>query len=270
MGYVHYYQGQSIRKSILDVPPELISVKRYRILHRELKNNYVVFKTEPSETPLAAAESNRRARKSRKPAETRSDAPQAGGFIKLPAARGRIADNLTLGRPWYADLAVPMIWNLDEAERERKKLGKSLERAWFQILCYQRSKLMKLIAEDDMWDTEAEKVFVEAFWETLDSLYAQEADATKRGGSRTVAERFDDLNDEIRRRVTQAKTRTLLRTVLADLFAKAGRQKSIRTHPAAIWRLLDDPKHWRKRHDLALLAFASHHKKEERNSAHNT
>ena len=126
---------------------------------------------------------------------------------------------------------------------------------------------MKLIAESDMWDTEAEKVFVEAFWETLDSLYAQEAAATQRGGSRTAMERFDDLNEEIRRRLTQAKTRTLLRAALANLFAKAGRQKSIRTHPAALWRLIDDPKQWMKGRDLALLALASHRKKDNRESA---
>lgn len=129
---------------------------------------------------------------------------------------------------------------------------------------------MKLIAEDDMWDTEAEKVFVQAFWEAMDSLYAQEASATKRGGSRTVSERFDDLNDDIRRRLMQAKTRTLLRTVLADLFAKAGRQKMILAHPAALWRLIDHPDHWRKGRDLALLALASHRKKEERESANST
>jgi len=123
---------------------------------------------------------------------------------------------------------------------------------------------MKLIQEDDMWDTEAEKVFVEACWEALDALYAQEAAATKRGGSRTVADRFDDLNDDIRRRLTQAKTRVLLRTALTDLFAKAGRQKTIRSHPAAIWRLIDHPDHWRKGRDLALLALASHRKREDR------
>jgi len=125
---------------------------------------------------------------------------------------------------------------------------------------------MKLIAEDDMWDTEGEKVFVHVFWEALDSLYAQEAAAVARGGSRSVAERFEDLNDDIRRRLTQAKTRTLLRTVLADLFSKAGRQKTIRTHPAAVWRLIDHPEHWRKGRDLALLALASHRKKEDRES----
>ena len=129
---------------------------------------------------------------------------------------------------------------------------------------------MKLIAEDDMWDTEAEKVFVQAFWEAMDSLYAQEVAAKERGGSRTIADRFEDLNDDIRRRLMQAKTRTLLRTVLADMFAKAGRQKMIRAHPAALWRLIDHPDHWRKGRDLALLALASHRKKEDRESVATT
>lgn len=266
MGKVGYYASQSIRKSVLDVPPDLTSVRRYRLLQRELPNAYVALNVESSETTNEAPKGKRRKTAKSKPAN--SDQPKAAGFIKLPAARGRIADNLVTGRPWYSDLTVPQIWDHDEMERQRKRNpGTSIERLWFQAICYQRSKLMKLIAEDDMWDTEAEQVFVHVFWETLDSLYAQEAAATQRGGSRTAPERFEDLNDEIRRRLTQAKTRTLLRTALADLFAKAGRQKTIRAHPAAVWRLIDHSEHWRKGRDLALLALASHRKKEDRESA---
>jgi CRISPR-associated protein Cas8a1/Csx13 len=265
---------QSIRKSVLDVPPDPLPVKRYRILHRELPNNYVALRADSQDTPPGAPEPKGGGRKPSKPA---GDAPKAGGFIKLPAARGRIADNLVSGRAWYRDLTAPTTWDHEGLERQRKRNKElndrdggnrptSHETILFSALRYQRSKLMKLIAEHDMWDTEAEKVFVEAFWETLDALYAQEAAATERGGSRTVEDRFDDLNDDIRRRLTQAKTRTLLRSVLADLFAKAGRQKTIRTHPAAVWRLIDHPDHWQKGRDLALLALASHRKKEDRES----
>jgi CRISPR-associated protein Cas8a1/Csx13 len=270
MGDVKYYPGQSIRKSVVDVSPILLSVKRYSILHREFKNTYKAIKPKPQDAPTADGDTKKRTRKSDKAKKAVAEEPKASGYIRLPSARGRIADNLVLGQPWYTDLCVPLIWNIREAENERKKLGKSLERAWFQILCYQRSKLMRLIAEDDMWDTEAEKVFVEAFWETLDSLYAQEADATKRGGSRTVTDRFDDLNEEICRRLTQAKTRTLLRAALAELLSKAGRHKMIQSHPAAIWRLIDDPKQWMKGRDLALLALTSHRKIEDRQSVTTT
>lgn len=150
---------------------------------------------------------------------------------------------------------------------------------------------MKLIREEAMWDTEAEKVFVEAFWEVMDSLYAQEVEAARklgwawkadeekwywnntpedlaiqRGSSRAPSKRFENLTDDIRRKLSQAKTRTLLRAALADMFAKAGRQKTIRTYPAAVWRLIDGPEHWRKGRDLALLALASHRKKKDRES----
>lgn len=270
MGYVSYYQGQSIRKSVLDVAPDLLCVKRYRLLHREFGNNYVAFKATAKEMSTESTPT-RRKKSVMKPSAPDDAAPKATGFIKLPAARGRIADNLVTRRPWYYDLFTPLIWDVDEMERQRKKQqSASIERLWFQAICYQRSKLMKLISEDDMWDTEAERVFVEAFWETLDSLYAQEAAAVERGGSRTIEDRFNDLSEEIRRRLTHAKTRNLLRTALADLFAKAGRQKTIRAHPAAVWRLIDHPDEWRKGRDLALLALASRRKKEDRESANST
>lgn len=269
MGKVGYYASQSIRKAVLDVPASNLSVKRYRLLQGILPNNYVSLRVpepnsgEPTSKPRAKAK--------KLAATTADEVPKAKGFIKLPAARGRIADNLVTGRPWYENLLVPQVWDLDEMERQRKKKpGTSLERLWFEVICYQRSKLMKLIQEEAMWDTEAEKVFVQVFWEAMDSLYAQEASATARGGSRTIADRFEDLNDDIRRKLTHAKTRNLLRGALADLFAKAGRQKTIRANPAAVWRLIDHPEHWRKGRDLALLALASHRKKEERESTNPT
>lgn len=124
---------------------------------------------------------------------------------------------------------------------------------------------MRLIAEDAMWDTEAERLFVQACWETLDSLYAQEADAKeKRGGERPLEKRWEDLNDEIRRTLMRAKTRDLLRAAMSEWFAQAGRQKTITAHIAPIWRLIDHREHWRKGRDLALLALASHRKKEVR------
>lgn len=129
---------------------------------------------------------------------------------------------------------------------------------------------MNLIVESDMWDTEEEKLFVQSFWETLSALYAQEGDAAKRGGSRTYEERCEDLDESIRRKLTQAKTRSLLRTILADLFAKAGRQKTIGEHPAAIWRFIDHPSHWQQGRDLALLALASHRNKKKRDTATTT
>jgi CRISPR-associated protein Cas8a1/Csx13 len=152
--------------------------------------------------------------------------------MKIPTARGRITDNLVTGRAWYADLAIPTGWDHNELERRRKRNKElndrdggnrptSYETILFADLCYQRSKLMKLIAENDMWDDPHDRAFLEAFWDTLARLYFLERKAVEaRGGSRTPEERMNDLNEKTRRELMQAKTRLLLRKTLAEFFAK--------------------------------------------------
>lgn len=122
---------------------------------------------------------------------------------------------------------------------------------------------MGLIQEEEMWDSPDHRIFVDVFRETLRSLYAQEADAAKRGGSRTVEKRWEHLEEDIYRRLLRAKTRDLLREALAELFARSGRQKSIRANPAVVWNLIDDPHEWKRARDLALLALATYTKKQE-------
>jgi CRISPR-associated protein Cas8a1/Csx13 len=123
---------------------------------------------------------------------------------------------------------------------------------------------MELIQEATMWNNETEQHFVEAFWAVLASLYAQEAKAVERGGSRKVEERLDHLDEDIRRMLMRAKTRVLLRGYLAELFAKGGRQPKVVQHRAAIWSLIDHPYEWKKARDLALLALATYQSREKR------
>ena len=123
---------------------------------------------------------------------------------------------------------------------------------------------MELIKENDMWDDESDRLFVEAFWEIMAALYRREADAVKRGGSRTWQDRCEDLNEEIRRSLTRAKTGPLLRETLADLFSRPVekyRSKAVRSNPGTIWRLIDGD--WKRGRDLALLALASYTRKEK-------
>ena len=123
---------------------------------------------------------------------------------------------------------------------------------------------MELTQENEMWDDEFERRFVEAFWSTLASLYAQEAKATERGGSRKVDDRHEDLNEDIRRSLMRAKTRVLLRGYLAELFAKGGRQPAVVQSRADIWNLIDHPYDWKKARDLALLALVTYQSKAKR------
>jgi CRISPR-associated protein Cas8a1/Csx13 len=268
MGNVNYYQNQSIRKAILDVSDKRNAVARYRILQQVFPNHFQRINRPPADAQPSPAGDGRKGARGRKAAlpSVAADAdtgPQSNGWYKLPTGRGRIADNLMNDRPWYENLFVPMPWDDKELDQQRKLSdpGTSTDRVWFNALTYQRSKLMRLITEDIMWDSEAEKLFAQAFWEALDSLYAQEAEATERGGSRTVQDRFEHLNEDIRRRLMQAKTRVLLRSGLSELFAKAGRQRTFRTYPAAFWRLIDHPDYWQKGRDLALVALASYRRR---------
>src|SRR5262249_994711 len=153
MGYVTYYANQSVRKSVLDVPPKTGSVRRYRRLQSALPNHFQRRRTEPPSEPTKKA-------RRKKQTEPSGEAPKGNGWYKLPTGRGRISDNLVNGRPWYRDLFIPLPWDEQELEdlrryfKARDNAGYSRETTWFHALCLQRSKLMRLIAEDDMWDTE--------------------------------------------------------------------------------------------------------------------
>ena len=258
MGKVGYYQSQSIRKGVVDVDiaTAQTAIHRYKILHGTLQNRWMRLKV--AEDPDSG--------KKRKADNGNRDEPSH--FVSVPSARGRIADNLVEGRAWYANLTEPLPWDREALERQRKnRPGVSVERLSFNNLIYQRGQLMELIQQEEMWDSPEERLFVEAFWQILAALYFREAKAVERGGTRDVSDRIEDLNEDIRRRLTRAKTRPLLRETVADLFSKPVekyRSPAIRQNPAAIWRLIDND--WKRVRDLALLALASYQSKEKRQS----
>jgi CRISPR-associated protein Cas8a1/Csx13 len=254
MGKVSYYPNQSIRKAVLDVEAEERTVKRYRLLQRELANSYFPWNTEHDSTPRSTGAG-----------------PKAAGRILVPTARGRIADNIVEGREWYTDLALSTDWDHANLERRRKRNKElndrdgrnrptSHETILFDILRRQRSQLMNLIAEDAMWDDPHNRVFLEAFWETLSRCYYMEKKAAEeRGGARTAHERINHLNEKIHRELLQASTQLLLRKTLTEFFSvPAGlpRSPSLSRNVAVVWRLIDTD--WRKGRDLALLALMTY------------
>jgi len=256
MGKVGYYQSQSIRKGVADVNATAKICRRYRILNRVMMNRWMKRK------PKSESAENAKARKRKNEQPTN----EARDFTSVPTGRGRIADNLMAARPWYLDLFQPLPWDWAAVERQRKKQpGVSTERLWFYNLLYQRGQLMELIQEEEMWDNPEERLFVEAFWQVLAALYRREADAVERGGSRTFGDRIEDLNEDIRRCLTRAKTRPLLRQAIIDLFARPVekyRSPVVRQRPDLVWHLIDDD--WKRSRDLALLALASYQSKEKR------
>ncbi len=226
MGKVGYYQSQSIRKGVVDVPADAKTLRRYRLLEKHLGNRWMPRKVEENQSNTKKKKDDNQLR--------------AAGFVSVPTVRGRIADNLILKLPWYANLSEPLPWDMNSLDRQRKRQpGKSILRLHFNNLGYQRRALMELIREDEMWDNPNEREFVEAFWETLGALYYREREAVERGGSRSWGDRLEDLNEELRRGITRTKTGPLLRETLAEVFArpvKTFRSKHVRKNPGLVWR----------------------------------
>ncbi len=125
---------------------------------------------------------------------------------------------------------------------------------------------MELIKETTIWEREDERILVQACHDGLRALFAKEAKAARsRKGSRSLRDRWDDMKEDLRRNLMHAKTRQMLRGVLSEFFARAdyaGKQgdppPALKQHLPSVWRLLDDPRDWRKARDLSLLALASY------------
>lgn len=183
----------------------------------------------------------------------------SAGFVTIPSARGTIADNLVRETYWYCDLfEVPR--ELRKRVEEQRQSSESTQRAWFRLVGYHRGGLREFMQE--MWkmgdsSTAVDEAFVSAFHEALRHLYGKEKEAAKRG-SRSATERMQDRTEQVRRELSRANTRPLLRAVLAEFFAEAGRTVPLKDHRQAIWQFIDGARSWRRARDLALLSLATY------------
>jgi CRISPR-associated protein Cas8a1/Csx13 len=263
LGRVSYYPNQNVRKCIMDFSPVPGKRKRYQVLHQKMDNHWVPLS---QATELAGDAAN----------ATDDDAVEGEargqlGFIAVPSARGRIADNLVAGRAWYSDLAVPLDWQLDSLEWQRKKKRDaeeengqtiSVERLWFENLCLQSPKLRALASEEVMWDSEDDRIFLRVMHDMLSTLIWKENKAAQeRGGTRTIGDRIEDLKEKIRRDLENAKTRALLRDTLSKWLVKGGTHDAVREHKDKVWGLLNDQYDWQKARDLARLALITYESK---------
>lgn len=244
MGQVSHYQGQNVRKRLLELTPSETSIRRYSLLMKHLHNE---FRPVPVQAGLSKDSSD----------------VQKAVWVWQPSARGRIADNLIHQWFWYQDLLWPPVWQLDGLEsrrqrlREKEKESISIEHLWFKNLKYERRALMELAKEADMWDSQEEQGLLTVFHHTLWQLLNKEHEAQKRGGSRTVKERWMDRADAIRRGLMRAKTRELSRKFLVEFLSEGGWGKDLTDNKDTVWRFLNHPYDWQKARDLALLALVT-------------
>ena len=207
---------------------------------------------------------------------------QASRYIRLPSSRERITANVLANAPWYGNLAFIPFWQRDQIVEEcnRSSEPASPEQRWFSNLRkFERGQLMELAKEERMWDSPAEKRLLETLrYPVLWRLLNEEEFAVRsRGGSRDLAERWDDVIADWHRRFMRAKTRPLFRAVIHEFLAAAQRRsrrldnvkrreirvsgtvfpsaKDDRAFHAWFWHEVNDPHGWQRMRDLALLAL---------------
>lgn len=118
---------------------------------------------------------------------------------------------------------------------------------------------MGLSREKEVWDSDAEQTFLRVMHDMLGTLMWKEAKAAeRRGGSRGLSKRIEDLKEKIRRDLEFAQTRDLLRKKLSEWLAKGGTHEAVRAHREVVWNLMNDPHEWQKARDLALLSLITY------------
>jgi len=159
--------------------------------------------------------------------------------------RPLIAENLALGKPWYAGFAGLLT-----------KKNPATDKPFRDQLTFERKGLHDMIADDTMWDSEGEKTVVRAVHDALRSRYGQIAEENKTNPV-AMKNRFQGEYDRWRLAFAGAKTADQFRNALCDLFSRAGRNAVLQKSWQDILPLLRG-KTWQHARDLALLALCSY------------
>ncbi|OWK34208.1 type I-MYXAN CRISPR-associated Cas8a1/Cmx1 [Fimbriiglobus ruber] len=166
-------------------------------------------------------------------------------FRSDSVVRPLIAENLALGRPWYAGFRDLMT-----------KINPATGNPFRDRLPFERGGLHAMIADDTMWDTAGERIVVQAVHEALRGRYAQIADENKKNPV-AMRNRFGGEYDRWRLAFAGSKTADQFRRALCDLFSRAGRNQVLQKQWADVLPMLRQ-NNWQHARDLALLALCSY------------
>jgi CRISPR-associated protein Cas8a1/Csx13 len=220
---------QKTRVATMHVPPgEELRLRRFEIALAELPPRVVSQVSQKST-----------GRKKKRVTAERNESFRVDSIV-----RPLVAENLALGRPWYAGF-VRLMTALDSNNRPlRDKLS------------FERKGLRAMTENSVFWDHEGEATLVRAVHEALRSRYGQIADEN-RGNPAALKNRFAGEYDRWRLAFAGAKTADQFRGALCDLFSRARGGKVLRERWSTLLPFLDD-KHWQRARDLALLGLASY------------
>jgi CRISPR-associated protein Cas8a1/Csx13 len=169
--------------------------------------------------------------------------------------RPLVAENLALGRPWYASFTRLFFVFDAGGNRVRDRLH------------FEREGLNAMIKSNEMWTDEAAPRLVQAVHEAIrrnlgrirdetDGKGREETDAKSRPLSQATKNRWDKFRERLRISLAGAKTREQVRFALCDLFSRGGQNAVLGAGwPLVLPFLLRD---WQLVRDLGLLALTSY------------
>jgi CRISPR-associated protein Cas8a1/Csx13 len=164
--------------------------------------------------------------------------------------RPLIAENLALGRPWYAGFVKFLT-----------RTNPATDKPYRNQLPFEREGLHAMISDPTMWDDEGEALVVRAVHEAIRHTLRRIKEDTDGPGnvppSQATRNRWDKFNETLRIALAGAKTANDARHALCDLFSRAGRVPALVDGWRAVLPKLADGR-WQLTRDLALLALASY------------
>lgn len=162
--------------------------------------------------------------------------------------RPLIAENLALGRRWYAGFVKLMA-------RTNPASGKPYR----QQLSFERKGLHDMISDPRMWDQEGETLFVRAVHEAIRQALGRirgDTDGTSKVLSQATINRWDRFREKLRLDLAGSKTASQLRFAVADLFSRGGSNAVLRESWTKVLPTIRSD--WQLARDLGLLALASY------------
>ncbi|MCZ2342353.1 MAG: type I-MYXAN CRISPR-associated Cas8a1/Cmx1 [Bacteroidales bacterium] len=168
-------------------------------------------------------------------------------FRSNSVIRPVVAENLALGRPWYAGFTKLMT-----------KINPATDKPYRDQLPFERKGLHAMISDPKMWDEEGDRLVVEAVHDAIGRRLGQiraETDGDK-PLSQATKNRWERFRERLRLELAGAKTEAHVRFALTDLFSRAGNNVVLREHWAKVLPVIR--KDWQLARDLGLLALASY------------
>jgi CRISPR-associated protein Cas8a1/Csx13 len=163
--------------------------------------------------------------------------------------RPLVAENLALGRPWYAGFHKLMT-------KTNPATGKPFRRQ----LPIERKGLHVMTSDRVMWDQEGEALMVNAIHEAIRQSLGRIREETdgkaRKPPSQATKNRWARFREKLRLDLAGAKTGAQLRFALADLFSRGGSNGVLQTDWQKILPIVR--KDWQLARDLGLLALASY------------